>query len=57
MKASVHHLSLDPSCSSTHFTKIKYLIDLQEELLREEAKIRAICIGIQGIILPNMATL
>ena len=28
MKASAHQLSLDPSCISTHFTKIRYLIDL-----------------------------
>ena len=28
MKASAHQLSLDPSCSSTHFTRIRYLSNL-----------------------------
>ena len=35
MKASVHELSLDPSYTSTHYTKIKCLTNLQEKLLRE----------------------
>ena len=54
MKASVHQLSLDPSCSPAHLTNIRYLTNLQEKLLREEAKIRATLAEIQGKILPSM---
>ena len=43
MKANAHQLSLDPSCSSAHFIKIIYLIDLYVELLREEARIIETC--------------
>ena len=42
MKASAHHLSLNPSHSSAHFTKIIYIKNLQAQLWREEARIRAI---------------
>ena len=54
MKASAHQLSLDPSCSFAHFTKIKYLTDVQEKLSRKEAKIRATLAKFQGRSLPNM---
>jgi hypothetical protein len=40
IKESAHQLSLDPSYSS-HFSKIKFLTNLQEKLLKEEATIRA----------------
>lgn len=57
MKASAYQLSLDPSCSFVDFVKIRYLIDLQVELLREEARIRAILVDIQDMLLPNMGAL
>lgn len=39
LKASAQKLQLDPSSSSTHHMKIKFLSDIQKELLREEARI------------------
>ena len=54
LKESSQKLQLDPSYSSTHYNKIRFLIDMQVELLREEARTRAILIDIQGMILPNM---
>lgn len=57
MKASAQQLSLDPNCSSTHLIKIRFLTDLQAELLREEARIRATLTDIHDMILPNMDTL
>lgn len=33
-KESAHQLSLDPSCSFSHFTKISYLTNIHKELLR-----------------------
>ena len=55
LKASAHQLSLDPRYSSTHYTKIRFLTNMQEELLREEARIRAtlLLVEIQGMILLN----
>lgn len=50
-------MSLDPSYSSTHYTKIKFLTNIQAELLREEARIRATLVDTQGMILSNMDTL
>ena len=57
MKASAHQLSLDPSHSFAHYTKIRYLTNLQAKLLKEEARIRATVAKIQGMILPNMDAL
>ena len=54
MKASAHQLSLDPSCSFAHLTKIRYLTNLQAKLLREESRIRATLVEIQGRIHPSM---
>ena len=39
LKASAQQLQLDPSSSSAHFKKIRFLIDMQAELLREEERI------------------
>lgn len=46
LKASAQQLQLDPSYNSTHYTKIRFLTDMQEELLREEARIRATLVDI-----------
>ncbi|GLJ26565.1 hypothetical protein SUGI_0514850 [Cryptomeria japonica] len=40
LKASVQQLQLDPSSSSTHHSNIRFLLDKQSELLREDARIR-----------------
>ena len=45
------------SYSSAHYTKIRFLTNMQAKLLREEAKIRATLVDIQGMILPNMDAL
>ena len=57
MKANAQRLQLDPSSSSTHHIKVRYLSDMQAELLREEAKIISILIDIQNMILPIMHTM
>ena len=57
LKASTQQLQLDPSSSSTHFKKIRFLSDMQVEFLREEARIRSTLIDIQNMILPNMDVL
>ena len=57
MYASAHQLRLDPSSSSAHFKKIRFLSDVQEKLLREEARIRSTLIDIKNMILPNMDAL
>ncbi|GLJ46016.1 hypothetical protein SUGI_0969140 [Cryptomeria japonica] len=40
LKASAQQLQLDPSSSSTHHSNIRFLLDKQSELLREDARIR-----------------
>ena len=47
-------MALDPSTSSTHYAKIRYLTNLQEELLREEARVRESLIEIQSKIISHM---
>ena len=39
LKASAQKLQLDPSSSFAHHMKIRFLLDMQLELLREEARI------------------
>ena len=46
MQSSASKLRMDPSSSSSHHTKIRYLSDVQAKLLREEARIRANVIDI-----------
>ena len=46
LKASAQKLQLDPSYSSTHYTKIIFLTNMQAKLLRQEARIRIILIDI-----------
>jgi hypothetical protein len=57
LKASAQQLQLEPSSSSTHHSKIRFLSDKQSELLREDARIRSTLIDIQNMILPNMDTM
>ena len=57
MKESAHQLSLDPSYNSLHYSKIRFLTNLQAKLLKEEARIRATLAKIQGMILLNMDAL
>lgn len=40
IQSSPSSLQIDPSSSSSHHSKMKYLVALQAELLREEARIR-----------------
>ncbi|GLJ54344.1 hypothetical protein SUGI_1166600 [Cryptomeria japonica] len=40
LKASAQQLQLDPSSSSTHHSNIRFLLNKQSELLREDARIR-----------------
>ncbi|GLJ45832.1 hypothetical protein SUGI_0964580 [Cryptomeria japonica] len=54
LKASAQQLQLDPSSSSTHHSNIRFLLDKQSELLREDARIRSTLLDIQNMILPNM---
>lgn len=54
LKASAQQLQLDPSSSSAHFKKIRFLSDMQAKFLREEARICSILIDIQNMILPIM---
>ena len=46
LKESGQKLSLDPSYSYAHYSKIRFLTNLQVELLREEARIRATLVDI-----------
>lgn len=57
MKKSSHQLPLDPSYTFAHYSKIRFLTNLQAKLLKEEARIRATLVEIQGMILPNMDAL
>ncbi|GLJ51307.1 hypothetical protein SUGI_1091120 [Cryptomeria japonica] len=57
LKASAQQLHLDPSSSSTHHSNIRFLLDKQPELLREDARIRSTLLDIQNMILPNMDTM
>lgn len=54
IKDSAQRLMLDPSLSSAHHMKLRSLSDMQEELLREEARIRSTLIAIQNMILTIM---
>lgn len=38
LKASAQQLQLDPSSSFAHYKKIRFLTDMQAELLREEER-------------------
>ncbi|GLJ43451.1 hypothetical protein SUGI_0903380 [Cryptomeria japonica] len=57
LKASSQQLQLDPSSSSTHHSNIRFLLDKQSELLREDARIWSTLLDIQNMILPNMDTM
>ncbi|GLJ11594.1 hypothetical protein SUGI_0172270 [Cryptomeria japonica] len=57
LKVSAQQLQLDPSSSSTHHSNIKFLLDKQSKLLREDARIRSTLLDIQNMILPNMDTM
>ncbi|GLJ23271.1 hypothetical protein SUGI_0440210 [Cryptomeria japonica] len=57
LKASAQQLQLDPSSSSTHHSNIRFLLDKQSKLLREDARIRSTLLDIQNMILPNMDTM
>ncbi|GLJ28250.1 hypothetical protein SUGI_0555160 [Cryptomeria japonica] len=57
LKASAQQLQLDPSSSSTHHSNIRFLLNKQSELLREDARIRSTLLDIQNMILPNMDTM
>jgi hypothetical protein len=54
LKVSAQNLKLDPSSSSSHHLRIKFLSEKQAELLREEARIRTTLVDIQNMILPSM---
>ena len=54
MQSSASKMKMDPSSSSCHHTRIRYLADLQAELLRKEARIRATLVDIQNMVLPIM---
>lgn len=57
LRASAQKLQFDPSSSSAHHMRIIFLSDMQEELLREEARIQSTLIDIQNMILPIMDTM
>ena len=57
LQTSAQQLQLDPIYSFSHYTKIRFLIDMKAKLLREQAKIRATLVNIQGMILPKMDAL
>ncbi|GLJ20075.1 hypothetical protein SUGI_0364220 [Cryptomeria japonica] len=57
LKVSAQQLQLDPSSSSTHHSNIRFLLNKQSELLREDARIRSTLLDIQNMILPNMDTM
>ena len=52
--ASAKQLQLDSSSSLTHHMKMRFLSDMQVELLREEARIQSTLLDIQNMILPIM---
>ena len=54
MQSSASKMYANPSSSSSHHTRIRYLADIQVELLREEARIRENLIDIQNMVLPIM---
>lgn len=54
LKDSANHLAINPSSKSIHLEKPRFLTDLYEEMLREEARIRETFIDIQGMIFPHM---
>ena len=57
MQSSASKFQTFPSSNSSHHTKVKFLADVQAELLREEARIRANLIDIQNMVLPIMDTM
>ena len=57
MQESASSLQSDPSSSFSHHKKMKYLENLQAELLREEARIRENLIEIQNMLLPVMGSM
>lgn len=57
MQSSASKLKVDSSSTTSHHTKIRYLVDVQEKLLREEARIWLHLIDIQNMILPIMDTM
>lgn len=57
MQESASKLKVDPSSSISHHTKIRYLADIQVELLREEARRRENLIDIQKMVLLVMDTM
>ncbi|GLJ19494.1 hypothetical protein SUGI_0352090 [Cryptomeria japonica] len=57
LKVSAQQLQLDPSSTSTHHSNIRFLLDKQSELLREDARIRSTLLDIQNMILSNMDTM
>ena len=57
MQSSASSLQIDPSSSISHHSRMKYLANLQGELLREEARIRENLIEIQNMLLPIMGSM
>lgn len=58
MQSSAQNLYLDPSSSSNHHIKVKYLSELvQAELLKEEGRIRSNLIEIKNMIFPIIDTM
>ena len=57
MQSSASSLQVNPSSCISHHSKMKYLVALQAELLREEARIREKLIEIQNMVLPIMGTM
>ena len=57
LKASGQKLQLEPSSSSAHHMKIRFLSDMQSKLLKDEARIKSTLIDIENMILPIMETM
>ena len=57
MQSSASSLQKDPSSSISHHSRMKYLVALQVELLRDEARIRENLIEIQNMVLPIMGSM
>ena len=57
IQSSAQKLQLDSASSSNCHIKVKYLSEVQEKLLREEARIKSNLIDIQNMILPIMDTM
>ena len=57
MQLSASKLKVDSSSTTSHQTKLRYLVEVQAELLREEARIQTTLIDIQHMILPIMDTM